>query len=81
MFFFIPYLNSHPSLSTCSIKFIGYNPLLLAVLHGCDIELIDNLLGKSVSPAERDQIKGYVVLMTTFLPSNFLAQLEHISFY
>lgn len=42
-----------------SIKFVGYNPLLLAVLNNCDIELIDNLLGKSVSPAERDQIKGW----------------------
>ncbi|KAF8999457.1 hypothetical protein BDQ17DRAFT_1328336 [Cyathus striatus] len=42
-----------------SPKFIGYNPILLAVATGRDPAVIDNLRSKSVSPAERDLVKGW----------------------
>ncbi|KAJ7775677.1 ankyrin repeat protein [Mycena maculata] len=41
------------------VKFLGVNSLMLAVQVGCDAPLIDFLLAKSVSPAERDQINGW----------------------
>ncbi|KAF8987599.1 hypothetical protein BDQ17DRAFT_1334968 [Cyathus striatus] len=41
-----------------NIKFIGYNPILLAVATGRDLAVIDILRSKSVSSAERDLVKG-----------------------
>ncbi|KAJ7499894.1 ankyrin repeat protein, partial [Mycena latifolia] len=41
------------------IKFLGVNPLMLAVLVGCDTGLVDFLLAKSISPAEKDQTHGW----------------------
>ncbi|KAJ7476865.1 ankyrin repeat protein [Mycena galericulata] len=52
-----------PRLMTSSlherIKFVGVNSLMLAVQVGCDVSLVDFLLAKSVSPAERDQTNGW----------------------
>ncbi|KAJ7124475.1 hypothetical protein C8R44DRAFT_703945 [Mycena epipterygia] len=41
------------------VKFLGVNPLMLAVQVGCDTPLIDFLLAKSISPAETDQSRGW----------------------
>ncbi|KAF8164736.1 hypothetical protein B0H34DRAFT_647969 [Crassisporium funariophilum] len=41
------------------IKFVGVNPLIFAVSKTCRTEVFDFLLSKSVSPAERDSIKGW----------------------
>ncbi|KAJ7165671.1 ankyrin repeat protein [Mycena crocata] len=41
------------------VKFLGINPLMLAVQMGCDTDLIDFLLAKSISPAETDQTRGW----------------------
>ncbi|KAF8890423.1 hypothetical protein BD779DRAFT_1671369 [Infundibulicybe gibba] len=42
-----------------SIKFLGLNPLMLAVALGCDPSMIDFLLDKSISPAEMDKNNGW----------------------
>ncbi|KAJ7683514.1 hypothetical protein B0H17DRAFT_1137647 [Mycena rosella] len=41
------------------VKFLGINPLMFAVQLGCDASIIDFLLAKSISPAERDQTRGW----------------------
>ena len=43
------------------IKFVGFNALTFAVHQLCDPKLIDYLLAKSISPAERDLITGFVI--------------------
>jgi hypothetical protein len=45
---------------SCSVKFLGYNPIMLAVDRGCDTELFDFLLAKGISPAENDLTNRYV---------------------
>ncbi|KAJ6473130.1 ankyrin repeat protein, partial [Mycena sanguinolenta] len=41
------------------VKFLGMNPLMIAVQLGCDSDLIDFLLAKSISPALTDQNRGW----------------------
>ncbi|KDR74215.1 hypothetical protein GALMADRAFT_123653 [Galerina marginata CBS 339.88] len=41
------------------IKFINVNVLLFAVRNQCDVKLIDYLLSRNVSPADRDSNKGW----------------------
>ncbi|KAJ7196941.1 ankyrin repeat protein [Mycena pura] len=41
------------------LKYLGVNPLMIAVQLGCDSAFIDFLLFKSVSPAETDQVRGW----------------------
>ncbi|KAF7333042.1 Ankyrin repeat protein [Mycena venus] len=41
------------------IKFLGVNSLMIAVQLGCDTDLVDFLLAKSVSPAQADQTRGW----------------------
>ncbi|KAF8169046.1 hypothetical protein K438DRAFT_1921395 [Mycena galopus ATCC 62051] len=41
------------------IKFLGVNALMIAVQLGCDSDLIDFLLAKSISPALTDQHRGW----------------------
>ncbi|KAG5643246.1 hypothetical protein DXG03_001296 [Asterophora parasitica] len=42
-----------------SVKFSAYNALMLAVNEGCDKDVIDFLLAKSVSPAVNDSVRGW----------------------
>ncbi|KAF5379120.1 hypothetical protein D9615_005878 [Tricholomella constricta] len=41
-----------------SVKFTAYNALMLAVDKGCDKDIIDYLLAKSISPAVNDSVRG-----------------------
>ncbi|KAJ6544391.1 hypothetical protein B0H19DRAFT_1170529 [Mycena capillaripes] len=41
------------------IKFLGVNPLMIAVQLGCNASIIDFLLARSVSPAQTDQNRGW----------------------
>ncbi|KAJ7066903.1 ankyrin repeat protein [Mycena belliarum] len=41
------------------IKFLGINHLMFAVLTRCGPDIIDFLLAKSISPAEKDQTRGW----------------------
>ncbi|KAJ6544332.1 hypothetical protein B0H19DRAFT_1380614 [Mycena capillaripes] len=41
------------------VKFLGVNPLMIAVQVGCDASIIDFLLARSVSPAQTDQNRGW----------------------
>jgi hypothetical protein len=47
--------------------FVGFNALTFAVHRLCDLKLIDYLLAKSISPAERDLIRGFVILVNPIL--------------
>ncbi|KAK7469254.1 hypothetical protein VKT23_003740 [Stygiomarasmius scandens] len=40
------------------IKFIGFNPLMLAVAYGCDLDLVDFILANGVPPLETDTENG-----------------------
>ncbi|KAF8169052.1 hypothetical protein K438DRAFT_1730433 [Mycena galopus ATCC 62051] len=55
--------NKSPRLMASSlherIKFLGVNALMIAVQLGCDSDLIDFLLAKSISPALTDQHRGW----------------------
>ncbi|KAG6826323.1 hypothetical protein H0H92_000324 [Tricholoma furcatifolium] len=44
-----------------SVKFLGYNSLLVAVQMDCKLEILDYLLAKSVSPAVNDTERGWNV--------------------
>ena len=56
-------LGSFAYWSLNRVKLVGYNPLMLAIRQGSEPDkakkVVDFLLAKSVSPAERDYIKGY----------------------
>ncbi|KAF7354601.1 Ankyrin repeat protein [Mycena sanguinolenta] len=41
------------------VKFLGVNPLMIAVQLGCGSDLVDFLLAKSISPALTDQNRGW----------------------
>ncbi|KAF7300964.1 Ankyrin repeat protein [Mycena indigotica] len=41
------------------IKFLGVNTVSVAVQLGCDKEIVDFLLAQDISPAERDQNRGW----------------------
>jgi hypothetical protein len=51
--------------SSRRIKLVGYNPLMLAIRLGSEPDkakkVVDFLLAKSVSPAESDHLKGYLI--------------------
>jgi len=57
-------------LSLSRIKFVGFNALTFAVHQLCDPKLINYLLAKSISPAERDLIRGFVIFfLSNFIPA------------
>ncbi|RDB20232.1 hypothetical protein Hypma_012624 [Hypsizygus marmoreus] len=59
------------------IKFIGYNPLMLAIDQNCTPAVIDYLLAKSISPAENDPIRGWNIYHI-LCQNNNCELLEHL---
>lgn len=55
-----PVLLGTSRLMFYSVKFTGYNSLMVAVANKCNIDIIDLLLSKGLSPALIDQPHGYV---------------------
>ncbi|THU85257.1 ankyrin, partial [Dendrothele bispora CBS 962.96] len=41
------------------IKFVGYNPLMLAIVYECSRDMIDFILANGVSPVETDNENGF----------------------
>ncbi|RXW15843.1 hypothetical protein EST38_g10015 [Candolleomyces aberdarensis] len=59
------------------IKFTGHNPLLFAVELQCELEILDYLLAKSISPAARDTVRGWNIFHT--IASN--SKVEHFEHF
>ncbi|KAG5637903.1 hypothetical protein H0H81_002731 [Sphagnurus paluster] len=72
--------NKSKFMASClheSIKFSGYNAVLLAAESGCDNTVVDFLLAKSVSPAVNDTNRGWN-LYHILAQKNLCDLLEHL---